>query len=500
MKKLISCISGFLLLLLTFLCARYRGLLSMHGGETMSVSTNGPRFFLLLAAAGIGAVLLYTLTLKRRHDINPAAVFRICAVLEFIAGLYLIFNVNHVLYYDEKHIYDAVQAFQNGDYSELAPGGYLYSAPHQLGLLAYESLLNAFSSDIGFFFLVNLFELLGIQYLQWQLCAMMFPNRKRVEVLCILISTAFLPLLFYTLWLYGEIPGLFFLLLCVWLSFRAMREHKPPLWIPALLCGGISYLLRNNNLIPLIALALVILLESLQEKKLIRLCVIPALFILCFGMGAGIKAYYTDLSGCEIGSGVPMTLYAAMGLQDKTADGINPGWYSQYNWKVFKESGYDAKAGTNTALEAIRERLTEFRTDPGQAFDFFRRKLATTWCDPTYQSLWYSPLHIFSGPLNSALLQSLRGENKGAVYWTVVIFSNVLNVMIFGFAFRGLFEKERDNLSLFPLLLFCGLFCFHLVWETKSRYVLAVPYLLIPLACAGFDGLFCRLRKQKRTA
>ncbi len=500
MKKLISCISGLLLIILTFLCARYRGLLSMHGGETMSVNTNGPRFFLCLAAAVIASALLYTLTLKRGHGLNPSAVFKVCAVIEFISGLYLIFNVNHVLYYDEKHIYDAVQAFHIGDFRELEPGGYLYSAPHQLGLLAYESLLNAFSSDIGFFFLVNLFEVLGIQYLQWKLCAMMFPGRERVEVLCILVSAAFLPLLFFTLWLYGEIPGLFFLLLCVWLSFRAMREHKPLLWIPALLCGGAAYLLRNNNLIPLIALALVILLESLREKKFLRLCAIPALFVLCFGMGAGVKAYYTELTGSELGGGVPMALYAAMGLQDKTADGINPGWYNQFNWTVYKESGYDAEASTDTAVEAIRERLNEFGAEPGAAVDFFLRKLITTWCDPTYQSLWCSPLHIFSGPMTSEFLQSLRGENKGLAYWAVVIFCNVLNVMIFGFAFRGLFEKERDNLSLFPLLLLCGLFFFHLVWETKSRYVLAAPYLLIPLACAGFDGLCRGLGIQKRTA
>lgn len=472
----------------------------MHGGETMTVSASGSKFILALVSILIISVPLYLLCLKHEDSISPAVVFRVCAVLEFIAGLYLIFNVNHVLYYDEKHIYDAVQAMQNGDYSELMPGGYFYSAPHQLGLLAYESLLNTFSHDIGFLFLINLFELIGIQYLQWQLCAMMFPNRKSVEVLCILTSTAFLPLLFYTLWLYGEIPGLFFLLLCVWLSFRAMREQKPLLWLPSLLCGAISYLLRNNNLIPLIALSTVILLEALREKKLLRLCVIPALFALCFGMGEGLKAHYTDLSNSEISGGIPITLYAAMGLQDRTADGINPGWYSQYNWAVFKESGYDAAISSDTALEAIRERLAEFRANPGQAFDFFRRKLITTWCEPTYQSLWYSPLHIFSGELESPLLQSLRGEGKGIAYRAVMLFCHGLNIMIFAFAFCGLFCRDRDNLSLFPLLLFCGLFCFHLVWETKSRYVLAAPYLLIPLACAGFDSLCRGLRKQKRKA
>ncbi len=469
----------------------------MHGGETMTVSVSGTKFILGLTAIVTVSMLLYLL-FRRHGGGNPAAVFRICAAAEFIAGLYLIFNVNHVLYYDEKHIYDAVQAFQTGDYRELAPGGYLYNAPHQLGLLAYESLLNTFSSDIGFFYLINLFELLGIQYLQWQLCRMMFPNRERVEILCILVSTAFLPLLFYTLWLYGEIPGLFFLLLCVWLSFRAMREHQPLLWLPALLCGGIAYLLRNNNLIPLIALSLVIFLETLREKKFARLWVIPSLFFLCFGMGEGIKAYYSDMIGSEIGSGVPMTLYAAMGLQDKTADGINPGWYSQYNWGVFKESGYDAEISSNTALKAIKERLEEFRADPGQAFDFFRRKLITTWCEPTFQSLWYSPLHIFSGVLESPLLQSLRGEGKGTAYRSVLLFCRVLNAMIFGFAFCGLFCRDRNNLSLFPLLLLCGLFCFHLVWETKSRYVLAAPYLLIPLACAGFDLLSRKIQKQKQ--
>ena len=489
---LIFAFSAVLLGLLAVLCLFNRSLLSMHGGEFSRITRNGGFFIGITVLFLLAVVPGYRLLLRRLPD--PKKLFICCLILHFFFGFFLIFNVNTKLSFDAKKIYDGMRAYIARDYSEFRICAYFSNFPNQLGMLTYERILNAYSSNIRFFFMCNLLMTGGIHFFQWKISENLFPNRKGAQVLTILFSFAFLPVLFLSLWVYSDIPGLFFMMGALFCGVKAAFSNEKRYWFPMIVSAVISCLLRQNQLIPWIAFTisagLFLIRENRKRVLLPLLCVFPLLWI----SGNIQLNAYRNTTGMPLGNGIPNGLWVARGLQDESEKGINPGWYSDLNWTTHIHNHCDPDGGAQEANKMIAESLEKFRNDPRAASAFFMNKIKTTWCDPTFQSLWYSPLHIEGGVMENPLLCSLRGENGGILYKGTVLGLNVLMVLLFVFGALGCFilcsrmDLKREIL-LFSVLSFCGVFLFHLIWETKSRYVFSAVYQLIPVAAIGIEGL-----------
>ncbi len=470
-------------------------MLSMHGGEYSRITRNGGLFVVMTLLFLFAAVPVYRIFL--RHLPDPKKLFVCCLMLHLFFGFFLIFNVNAKLAYDAKKIYDGMRAYKVGDFSEFRICAYFSNFPNQLGMLTYERILNAYSSNIRFFFMCNLLMTGGIHFFQWKISEIIFPDRKGAQVLTILLSFAFLPVLFLVLWVYSDIPGLFFMTGALFCGVKAMVSNEKKYWFPMIISAVISCLLRQNQLIPWIAFtisAVFFLVRGNRKRELLPLlCVFPLLWI----SGNIQLNAYRNTTGMPPENGIPSGLWIAMGLQDESEKGINPGWYSDLNWTTHIHERCDPDGGAREAEKMIADSLEKFRNDPRSAAAFFLNKIKTTWCDPTFQSLWYSPLHIEGGVMENPLLCSLRGENGGILYKGTVIALNVLMVLLFAFGCFGCFILcfrmgcEREIL-LFPVLTFCGVFLFHLIWETKSRYVFSAVYQLIPVASLGIEGLLSK--------
>lgn len=189
-------------------------------------------------------------------------------------------------------------------------------------------------------------------------------------------------------------------------------------------------------------------------------------------------------SGMETGKGVPKAAFVAMGLQEGP---YAPGWYNFYNLSVFMESGYDTDAAAQIAREDIGRSLREFGSDPGRAVQFFYKKTASMWNNPTYQSFWVVTTRTNELGTQPLLQSVFEGRIKDAL----TSYMNLYQSLVFTGAFCGVALRLRkiQRGQLMFATIFIGMFLFHLVWEAKSQYAVTYFVFLIPYAAAGLHTL-----------
>ena len=77
----------------------------------------------------------------------------------------------------------------------------------------------------------------------------------------------------------------------------------------------------------------------------------------------------------------------------------------------------------------------------------------------------------------------------------------VLSIIIFSFSLYTLLrdKKKISDESLLLVIIFLGGFCFHFIWEMKSRYTLPYLIILIPFASIGISRIVNILNKKINT-
>lgn len=76
-----------------------------------------------------------------------------------------------------------------------------------------------------------------------------------------------------------------------------------------------------------------------------------------------------------------------MGLQTNGSHAPdNYGWYNGYPWS-WNSDQYDVDTINAEASGKIKKSISEFVTDPKYAAEFFSKKFASEWAEPTFESL-----------------------------------------------------------------------------------------------------------------
>jgi hypothetical protein len=332
-------------------------------------------------------------------------------------------------------------------------------------------------------------------------------HNDQINFMTVLLSFTMLPHFFLSIFCYGIIPGLTALLV----SFLALIKFEETGNIFHAVCavifGAFAVVLRSNYMIGVIAETILLLLmflrsfENDRRKVVGRIRYIAAAVLLIAAMiipNTALKIGIGNISGHNVTDSIPRSAWMAMGLSEGTRA---EGWYNGYNYKTFQETGYDQKAADEAARALIGERLLAFREDHDYAYTFFMRKLASTWSEPTFQSVWVGPQGASAKKIGGILIRSIY--TGGAAYDIIfLICSIVYTVVLAGsvlFLAKSLIRWIRritDRYShsndvtifmAFPILFLLGVFLFHLVWETKSLYAFSSVYMLLPLAAAGLS-------------
>lgn len=488
LEKTIKIISVLPLLLLAILVLVFRNTVTFDVLENCCVVRNSVKFFLILPVA---LALFFGLVLLLRRI--PEKILFWGFFLAWLAGgIYLITHINMTFRADSGICYWNAINYAQGNYSHLQFGLYFYEHPYQLGLVTYNSLLIKLSgnpdANSNFVFYVNLFWILACQFFLWRTSSLLYAEHPVLRKLIILLSFSFLPQFFYLFFAYGQVPGLACLMVAVYLTVRSIKRGNRWLMLAAMPFMAAACLLRMNYMIGGIALILVCLLYALRHKRIFFAAAAAGIAVSITVPRHFINSYYETVADTDLSHGTPYLLYVAMGLQDIEKSWGSGGWYNGFHHDVYLDTGCDTQVCREVALEAIGERLQTFCEYPSYAVKFFAGKLITTWCDPTYQSIWSGPLVPLGNTTDVKWLESLY--SGGMVYRVYSFALNLLSVILFAFStvyvlWSLIARKAFNPFELFCVLFFLGGFLFHIAWETKCQYVYPYMVFLPPIAANG---------------
>lgn len=472
----------------------------------------------------------------------------------FCLGVLLILFGRTVPAADAMSVYNAALEWIQGNLDVIHPTvSYLSYYPQQIGLMAFLELflriwnLTGISAPAWHFIKLIyvcllcaavLFQYLSLKYLWWE-------HWEEISCCYLLLVCCNLPMIMYSSFVYGEIPsfaalsvGLYLLLRllsgitfpgrasdisCKGMSVKpfASEASSETILSPKLYCTrsafftgagsilflALSVMLRKNSLIPIIAVLLVLLFESLRFGRSVRarLCLLG--MAVCLAVTSVeilplVQKCYEKKAGNTLSSGVTAMSYFAMGMQEASR---GCGWYNGFNIDTYDAAGMDSALANEISRQAVLERLAYFREHPGYAVDFYARKHLSQWADGTYASR-QATLAAYGG--RSEFFQEVYDGSLSSAYieWGNA-WQNVLYLGTLVFCVSTVHRKRKytatapqgsdtDSLYLYVgLIAVLGGFLFHILWEANSRYIFLYSLLLMPYCAAGIYTVFAEHAK-----
>ena len=380
-------------------------------------------------------------------------------------------------------------------------GKYMQIYPNQLGLSAILEVLYRLTGGENWKVFMYLTALAngGVVYLLYKITDRLYQDQI-ADRLVLLASMGCIQIILYSTFLYGIMLGLFFALG----SFYALllfREYGT--WRYAVLSGiliGIAILVKNNYSIFLVALVILLLYDGIKKSggMIKKACKSLAAILLILGLtvilSKSLTAFYESRSGIPIESGMPKSLWVAMGMQEgERAEG----WYNGFNYDTYINSDCNPEISDAIAKKSIAEALDKFQRDPAYAGRFYLKKTISQWNEPTYEALWVNQFH--RGEF-STIVQSIY---EGKLYRVLNEYMNFFQLLVFVSVFAGLLNsrngKKRWQLSeLFLPMVILGGFLFHTIWEAKSQYIFPYFVCMLPGAAAGLVGMLRKWNSHKK--
>ena len=534
-KFIISGLGTALLLSLVFMNFVNRAYMPLNSKEHMEynhVSIPFILFFLVL-------LILFIVSLRKKflQYISPQVVASISALFYLWTGLVLIYRVDPAIRADAKFCFEAAVGFLNNDYSSLERGGYLFENAHQIGFVLYEMLLAHISQDIRFVYFINLVLTLVNNLLIVRLTSIMTGENEEAIKLASLLSLLFLPQLYFILFGYNQTISITLMLLSSVMLGRFLRQHGIPSMLFMIITAYLAACVRGNASIFIIAECIIILLHYLRRKAAAekglrkrsenpdyrysdepvpaprrnRLCLM-ALILLLTAMvlsGPTMKLAGERVTGQEMPQQLPKHMWIAMGMQ---GGDLAPGWYNGYIYRTYRNNDYNMALTSEMAKQEISDRIQVFAGNPGLMLFFYSQKIISTWCEPTFESVWSGPLEDMNQHIDGKLLHALyTGGKPYSVYCNYCALIDLplyIGAAIGAFALlTGLVRPRTKNrnkkdrrskvlspacldMLLFPALFLIGGFLFHILWETKSQYAMVYIYMLIPLTSFGYAMIY----------
>ncbi|MDO4803632.1 MAG: hypothetical protein Q4A32_02280 [Lachnospiraceae bacterium] len=524
-RKIISALGTALLLSLVFLNFFMRAYMPLTKKEHMEFY-RVESLFMVLAGSFI---LLFIIILRKnllRH-LPPQTVSAVSAIFYLISGLVLIFHAGTTVRSDVLECFLAAQGFHKGDFSSLKEGGYLFENAHQIGFILFETLLVRISQNARVLFFLNLILAIVDNLLIVRLASITTGGNREAVTIAGLLAMLFLPHLHFILFGYNQQISMTLMLAAAVCMGKFIRTHSI---LPLFFMGVFSFLsvcVRGNSGIFVMAEILLILLHMMRgtgrkaskksaaydewnaptygrdgsdrssaRRNLLCLAaaIVLAAALLC--AGPAMRAAGRNAAGQEIPKELPKTMWVAMGMQDGPRAA---GWYNGYIYRAYRKNGYDLALAAADSRKEIHDRIQVFHGDLGLFVYFYSEKIYSTWCEPTFESIWSGPLEDMDQQMGGRLLHQLYAG--GVLYAMFVNYCSIINLIIFAGAFVGMFlllvnvvrRRGAKSLSpagldmlLFPCILLLGGFLFHIFWETKSQYVMIYVYMLIPLSAFGY--------------
>lgn len=424
----------------------------------------------------VHCLLLYFLY-KNRENIQEKHLFLAFSFAYLLFATFYLVNISSEIRADAKTMYIGSRTIKDGNYWLLKPDVYLSYYTHQIGLYWYDFLLISIVDSTKFIFFVNFIQLFVINYFMYKIVNHISKGNRTLNLFTIYLSFSFIPQLFFISFAYGLIPGFCFVTVATYYMLRYEESSSKKDLSISIIAFVIACLIKSNYFIAAIAAIIHLWMKSKEVKKVA--IYFAALVLVNFSV-VKIMMFTTEkLSGYPVNKTAPKILWVGMGT-DPDNEMFGPGWYNFYVTKTLKSVNYDVNKAKELGKKKVAENFTKHIQNPAKSVSFFTRKFATTWMDPTYQSIWSGPLEKFSKGNKSEIIKSVYNYENG--YWLVYNNMKAMQILIYAGAIYYIFKKSKNNedYTIFIVYIIGGSI-FHLFWETKSQYVYPFVFMLIPL-------------------
>ena len=446
---------------------------------------------LLFLAAVVG--ILYILYKKQIFKKISTKMLTAIAVL-FVIGMSVFWIQASHTYpeADQKAVSWVSYLMTQNNFLFFEHGKYMQIYPNQLGLTAILEALYRLTGGENWKTFMYLTALANgvVVYLLYRITDRLYHDQN-ADCLVLLASMGCIQIILYSTFLYGMMLGLAFALGAFYALLLFLDHGKWRYAVSAGILIGISILVKNNYSIFLVALVILLLYDAVKKsgggirkagKSLAAILILIGLTAL---LSRSLTAFYEHRSGIPIESGMPKSLWVAMGMQEgERAEG----WYNGFNFDTYVNSDCDPVVSDAMAREAITESLQHFQKDPVYAARFYLRKTLSQWNEPTYEALWVNQFH--NGDF-STIVQSIY---EGKLYRVLSEYMNLFQLLVLAAVFAGLLigrkgEKRWQLTELFLPMVILGGFFFHTIWEAKSQYIFPYFVCMLPGAAAGLSGV-----------
>ena len=426
---------------------------------------------------------------KRVQKVIVCGVIFIAVVWTWFVCRWWVCAVERTPEADQLYLSAAASYFIDGEYFFLnPPGAYLAVYPYQKALTFLLELLYRIFGTFNYFAVQKflIFFPCGIIVAGYLVLREITDSMASAVSYSLLMMACF-PLFFYTPWIYGDVPGIFFMLLTTWSLLRCVKTGHYRWIVCVVSFSTLGLMVRKNCSIYIAALCIVAVVCFIckKEKKILIAALLSIL--IPWLVYAGIYKMYEVRSGFEQSKGLPTITWFDMGMHDH--DG-NYGWEDTSAFNMYVENGFDEKKTEEAAREHIREHLKNFSKNPSYTATFFREKILSQWDVPTYQSLFFTANYR---PDNRPKEGSLALKVSTEYYFKVLEICDVLQVIIFCgmlLYFLAAVRGDGNLVQHIPAINAIGVFLFSIIWEAKSRYIFPCYVTMFPLAIVGYREFY----------
>lgn len=437
----------------------------------------------LVTVLGITGLLVFYLSKIKNQKVFQSILLSVVFLWILIFELWWIKISQTVPGADQRYVWVGAQEFMQGNYRYLEAGKYFQFYPHQLPLVMFcQFFMKVFhtTESVAFKYFNAICSIVSIFFLWKIYCEFSSKNTEKISF--ILASACIFPLYLYTTFIYSEIVSLTWMLIAVYFLLKFVKTDR---WYFAAGCFAfitLAVMCRKNMLIAVIAILLLIAISFMKKKRWSYVLLAVLIVASTTRIGSFSVDYFENQTKMEINEGVGSLSFIAMGMQEGS---LAEGWFNKFTEESYREAGFDRERSNEIALQAIRDRITKFKEEPGYFLDFYKNKILKQWNEPTYGGFINNSYHD-----ERALPEEANSMYYGELHTFFVKFCNIYQEVIFIGVLLYLIICFSGNTSLEQNILFVvflGGFFFHILWEADSRYAMPYFVMLIPYGIWGIN-------------
>lgn len=417
-----------------------------------------------------------------------------------VTGFIWIFAVTSIPAADSYNIFETATQAVDGIYTSFFNYTDFYNSAFYDGISYY----NCYPFQLGFVFISEIiYRIFGTDnsmpvqivnvlcvaagYLAVAKITKLTFERKKIEFIAIIFLAVCIQPILLCSFAYGNIIGM---CCALWASYFLIKYFKTLKYIYMLPCAvllTVSTLAKYNNMIYLVAFAIMLLIHTVKTRKWQSVAFILALCIATAGSSNLVIMSYEKRAGTQLEDGVSQVLYLDMGLNESY---MAPGWYNGIALQLYKDNNCNLDIAEQQAWAQIDARLDTFGNDLNYTFDFFGKKILSQWNETTYESIWVSEVKGHETEVDFIGNAVYNGSFGQFLELHFNMYMQVLFLLFAGGVFLLFANRKSDIATVLLPLVILGGFGYHLLFEGKSQYILTYIPLLIPVASYA---LFCLL-------